>query len=201
MHASVTTMDVDLADLAPERLRRFTGREFDEMCKHGILSGPEHVELLDGVLVAMNGQEEPHARVSAWFAQVLIRALDFDAYDVRSHSTFAPSESSRPEPDIAVFRRNRSLVTLPSQALLLVEVAHSSLRKDRVIKVPLYAACGVPEYWIVDVHASAVEVYTGPTPTGYARAAIYRTPDALRPVALPGIAIAVADIPFRPAAP
>ena len=69
------------------------------------------------MLVAMSGQNAPHARVSAWLTQVLARALDFDAFDVRCHTTYAPSVYSRPEPDVAVFRRDRALVTLPSEAL------------------------------------------------------------------------------------
>src|SRR4051812_35433459 len=52
--------------------------------------------------------------------------------------------------------------TFPEEAWLLVEVAISSLRKDRKIKAPLYAERGVPEYWIVDVDGGAVEVHTKP---------------------------------------
>ncbi len=200
MHASVRTMDADLPDLAPQRLRRLSGRAFDAMCASGILDPDEHVELLRGVLVTMSPQNEPHARVTAWLGTRLARVLD-DAFEVRQHTTFAPLDDSRPEPDLAVFRADRTRTQLPAQALLVIEVSDSSLRIDRKVKVPLYGEAGLVEYWIVDVNASAVEVYTGPTPTGYARAAIYRATDTLRPVALPGVAVAVADIPFRPAAP
>jgi hypothetical protein len=39
----------------------------------------------------------------------------------------------------------------PSHAHLLIEVADSSQEDDPRIKGPLYAATGVPEYWILAV--------------------------------------------------
>jgi hypothetical protein len=56
----------------------------------------------------------------------------------------------------------------PGRAFLLIEVADSSLQDDRRIKGLLYAAAGVPEYWIVDVAGGAVEVHRDPRAEGYA---------------------------------
>jgi Uma2 family endonuclease len=196
MHASVRTMDIELPDIAPQQLRRISGNEFDQMCRIGLFQD-EHVELLRGVLVTISPQNEPHARVTAWLGRQLGRILDVDAFEVRQHSTFAPLADSRPEPDVAVFRQELR-AKLPTEALLLIEVSDSSLRIDRKIKLPLYAEAGVPEYWIVDINAAVVEVYTEPTPTGYARAAVYRAGDMLQPIALAGVHIAVGEIPCSP---
>src|SRR5438445_13243635 len=53
------------------------------------------------------------------------------------------------------------------RSLLLIEVADSSLAYDRSTKLRLYAEAGIPEYWVVDCNAEAIEVYRGPGPEGY----------------------------------
>jgi len=53
----------------------------------------------------------------------------------------------------------------------------------------------VPEYWIVNVEEMLVEVYTVPEGAGYARKQVLGDGDVLRPTTLPGIAIAIADLP------
>jgi Uma2 family endonuclease len=81
---------------------------------------------------------------------------------------------------------------------LLVEVSDSSLRLDRRIKAPLYAETEVPEYWIVDVSGDElrIEVHTEPSADGYQRVEVLRDGDVLRPTHLPGVAIAVSDLPW-----
>jgi Uma2 family endonuclease len=50
----------------------------------------------------------------------------------------------------------------PADVYLLVEVSDSTLTKDRLLKLPLYAAHGVPELWIVNLVDKQIEVYTEP---------------------------------------
>ena len=78
---------------------------------------------------------------------------------------------------------------------MLIEVAESSLPKDRRLKRDIYAEAGVPEYWIVDVTSMTVEVYTQPQDGAYAHVEYLRDGAVLRPTQLPGIAIPVADLP------
>jgi Uma2 family endonuclease len=187
----------DLHALEPEGIRRLSRREYDRLVGLGMFED-ERVELLYGVLVAMSPQGAPHATITAWFVQRLIRALD-DSFDVRGHSPLAASEDSEPEPDVSVAQRAIGELVHPQTALLVIEVAESSLRKDRQIKARLYAETGMPEYWIVDLTGDAivVEVHTEPTATGYRRVELCGAGQVLRPTRLPGIAIAVADIPWR----
>ena len=46
--------------------------------------------------------------------------------------------------------------------LLLIEVADTSLRYDRTVKLRLYAEAGIPEYWVVDCDAESVEIHRAP---------------------------------------
>jgi Uma2 family endonuclease len=182
---------LDPSLLAPERQRLLLRKEYDRLVAEGFFED-ERVELLHGVLVTMSPQGGRHSAVTAHVAQRLIRALD-ESFDVRAHSPFAASDYSEPEPDVGVYPRG-SYADHPERAFLLVEVADSSLSKDRRIKTGIYAAAGVPEYWIVDLDHDEIEVLTAPERDGYARRAILHRGDTLRPAALPGAAIAVADV-------
>lgn len=189
---------LDPALLAPERVRPLKRREFEQLIELGVFED-ERVELLRGVLVEMSPQGEPHSRISAWFAQRLIKALDLDRFETRSHSSFPASSDSMPEPDVSVSaRRDGYRRPDPETSLLLIEVAGSSLVKDRVIKNEIYAAAGVPEYWIVNIQSRTVEVRRGPSKSGYQRVTIKRVGDQLRPLKLRGLAFDVADVPWPP---
>lgn len=186
----------DPALIAPERVRPLKRREYEELIDLGAFED-ERVELLRGVLVEMSPQGMPHARISAWFAQRLIRALS-ERYEVRSHSPFAASDDSMPEPDVSV-SPHREDGYHPTKAHLLIEVADSSLTKDRKIKTEIYAEAGVPEYWIVDVKRQCVDVLTRPTASGYQRKVTKQAGDVLRPVKLRAVTLEVAKIPWLPA--
>jgi Uma2 family endonuclease len=69
----------------------------------------------------------------------------------------------QPRPD-----RHRKAPAGPEYVLPLIEIADSSLKYDRVVKQPLYARYGIPEFWIVDVGGQEVEVCRTPTDDGYA---------------------------------
>lgn len=179
--------------LAPERIRPLLRREYEALVEAGVFGEDDRIELLCGMLVEMSPQGVSHAAITAWLAQELIVALG-RAYDVRSHSPFAATEDSMPEPDVSVTRRS-NVAAHPSAALLLIEVADSSLNKDRIIKTEIYAENGVPEYWIVDVQAARIEVLTSPSGVGYRHREVIAE-GVLRPVMLPGVEIAVSEIPW-----
>jgi Uma2 family endonuclease len=65
----------------------------------------------------------------------------------------------------------------PSAAILVIEVATSSLRQDRRIKAALYARAKIPEFWLIDVKARSVEVYRNPLNTGCSLADAILTAD------------------------
>jgi Uma2 family endonuclease len=81
-----------------------------------------------------------------------------------------------------------------ARAFLVIEVADSALRRDRLIKPRLYARIGVPEYWIVNLVEQAIEVATEPGDDGYRRIVTHGRGATLRLVALPDIVIPVDEI-------
>jgi Uma2 family endonuclease len=82
----------------------------------------------------------------------------------------------------------------PEDALLLVEVSDSSLRRDRELKLPLYARAGINEYWIVNVREEILEVYKRPTGSSYATVQQFRRPESVTSSGFPDLHLAVDEI-------
>jgi len=180
--------------VAPDRIRPLARKEYDRMVEVGILEEDEKIELLRGQLVTMSPVGSQHCAIVEWLNERLIRQLD-PRYGVRPQMPFAADDWSEPEPDITVRRKDPTLRDHPRELLLLIEVSDSSLRKDRGLKLRIYAASGVPEYWIFDLQHDCVEVYTEPNGESYARVEVRRGDDVLRPALLPGVAIPLAEMP------
>lgn len=148
---------------------RFSVERYVQMYEAGILTGEDHVELIDGYLVQTMAPNPPHIFLTSWLAQWLRQRLPATAH-VREEKP-VELDGSCPEPDLAVVRGSlhdysRRLPT-GADVLLAVEVAHTSLTLDR-LKAATYAAAGIPAYLIVDVADGHLIAYSQPTETGYA---------------------------------
>lgn len=165
--------------------------EYDQLVEAGAFED-ERIELLHGFLVAKEPQGPDHAGAARRLHRLLLLALDSRA-EVASHSPFAASEDSEPEPDVAAFPRKYTATEHPSTAFILVEVGRASLRTDRGVKADLYAASGVPEYWVVSLASRTVEVRSEPADGRYQQMKTYHPGDTITLVAFPDVAIRVDD--------
>jgi Uma2 family endonuclease len=181
-----------MATSAAEVIRPLRRVEYDQLVKLGAFED-ERIELLEGALVAMSPIGPPHDSTVQRLTRLLVLALEGLA-GVRCQSSFAASEISEPEPDLSVVPLGDYDVDHPSEAFLIIEVAESSLAKDRGKKLRLYANCGLREYWVVNLPERCIEVYTEPSPGAYARVERYERGQSIRLVTFPEIAFAVADI-------
>lgn len=186
------------SDLITRRWRRV---EYDRLVELGIFTG-ERLELLDGLLVVSEPQKSRHASIVGHIGRVLTEAFGVGWY-ARLHSPLALDDDSEPEPDVAIVPG----VPLdyfsahPSTAVLVVEVADSSLRLDRRFKTGLYARAGLPEYWIANLVDRVLEVHREPADEpDSVFGAVYRSVEVLRagatvtPLAAPAARIAVATL-------
>jgi Uma2 family endonuclease len=182
------------AIVPPEKIRPLRRAEYDRMVGLGMFRG-EKVELLYGRLVRMSPQGEPHVFSVTRLNKLLVRALG-DRAEVRVQAPFGASAESEPEPDIAIVAPGDYLGGHPSRAMLLIEVSDSSLQDDRRIKGPLYAAAGVPEYWIVDLVGGEIEVYREPRGdgAGYARVTRHGRDTELRVPGFEDVVVAVGEV-------
>jgi Uma2 family endonuclease len=175
--------------------RRFTPEEYHQLIHVGVLDEDEPVELLEGVIAEMT----PHGKSHAWVVSILgERLMDARRADCRVRIQLPLSlGDSEPEPDIAVVLREeeRAAKVHPRTALLVVEVAHESLQRDRETKGRLYARAGIPEYWVVDVAWRAIEVFTRPDADGrYLACRKLGVGEVLGSPTLPGLSLLVGDL-------
>ena len=149
----------------PEPVRRFTVDEYHRMLRAGILKEDDPVELLEGWIVPKMSRNPAHDTALA-LVQAALSAVLPSAWICRGQSAVTTTDSE-PEPDVAVvrgpIRRYATSHPSPADAGLVVEIADSTLTRDRTLKARLYARAAVPLYWIVNIPDRQVEVYTDPT--------------------------------------
>lgn len=166
-------------------IRPLTADEVMRMVATGILDEDERLELLHGVLTAVGPHSDTHAglvqRLTRWLSPLVVAG----AHDLRVRMPLAvPDETSLPEPDVAIVERRDSLAGHPGTAFLVVEIAVSSLRTDMTVKPPLYAAAGVPEYWVVDAEHRRLELFADPRGGDYTRRETREPSGTLTPLVL-----------------
>ncbi len=132
------------------------------MAETGILTEDDRVELINGEIIAMSPINSPHASVVDRISNFLKEEIGKSVI-VRVQSPLLLSDLSEPEPDVMLLKPKddfyASAHPQPEDVYLLIEVADSSVRIDREVKLPVYAATGVPEVWIVNLSDRQVEVY------------------------------------------
>jgi Uma2 family endonuclease len=151
--------------MPPLPLRRFTVAEYHRMIETGILSEADDVELLDGWIAQKLSRNPPHD-AALGLVQAALAAVLPGEWICRSQSAVTTSESE-PEPDVAVvrgpIRRYVDHHPRPDETALVVEVADTSLDRDRNDKGPIYARDRIATYWIVNVPDQQIEVYAAPS--------------------------------------
>ena len=176
---------------------RCTCDEYLALVEAGVLRPDDRVELLDGVIVSMAPQNPPHASGTTLGYEALREAIGKRAV-IRIQLPLVLAPFSMPEPDVAVVRGNVSdyFDAHPTSALLVVEIADSSLAQDRLTKARIYAAAGIPEYWVLNLRDGCVEVFRAPDPATrrYAEVTTAHPGDRLEIVAVPGATVAVEDL-------
>ena len=176
---------------------RFTVDDYQQMGAAGILRDDDRVELIDGEVIRMTPIGPRHgvrvARLDDWFHS-LLRHLAV----IWVQSSIRLGRHHEPQPDLVLLRPPlapyETRLPGPEDVLLLVEVADTSLAYDSGVKLPLYAAAGIPEVWIVDVEGDAVEVHRTPTATGYADSRRVARGEHLTPQAFPDLRLPVDDL-------
>jgi Uma2 family endonuclease len=137
----------------------------------GILPPDARVELIDGEIIDMAPIGSPHVWAVLQLDYLLKEAVAGKAL-VLVQSPIALGDHSAPQPDLVLLRPRgehyRSSLAGPSDVLLIVEVAQSSLQFDRDDKIPLYARHGIPEVWLVDLKAKRLVRYRNPQQGAYA---------------------------------
>jgi Uma2 family endonuclease len=187
--------DAKMAIQNPKRLISID--DYHRMAADGLFSEDDRVELIEGEIVEMAPIGNRHATAVRRLSILLKDALGRRAL-IDSQNPVELGDWSEPEPDIAVLAwRDDYYAAAPpgaQDALLLIEIADSSLAYDREVKAPLYAHQGIRESWILDFPGGTLEVYRRPTPAGYREVRRLRRGDEVSPLAFPDVTFSVSDL-------
>ncbi len=157
--------------LSPTRPRkRWTTAEFDEMVRTGILREGGQEFLWDGEIIEPMPENRPHINALARLGRLLEARFPEADFTVNRDAPLALRDGFKPQPDVIVLKgpidRYTVRTPVPADVVLLVEIAATSYDLDSGIYLREYADRGITQYWIVNIPARRVEVYTGPYQAG-----------------------------------
>jgi Uma2 family endonuclease len=183
--------------VAEPKVRLWTRAEYHQMADLGWFDG-QRAELVEGEIVVLSPQKFPHNATTDRTVEVLKEILRGQFW-VRMQSPMILTDSSEPEPDVSVVPGKREdYHEHPSQASLVIEVSDTTILYDRGKKMKLYAAAGLPEYWIINIQAQEIEIRKRPAggsgendQARYLELKVYRRGDTIDLGLMPGARVSV----------
>ena len=186
---------IDIGSLEPDAKRRFTVDEFERMGMAGIFGTDERVELLAGEIFVMSPAGRFHEVLRTELSLKWSRRSSADV-KVVSEMQLRLSASFQPVADIVIFE---AYLLAPDvrgpTALLVVEIADSSLNMDTTLKAAAYAAGGVRDYWVINARTRETIIFRDPGPEGFATKFGLAATDTLTPLLVPELAIGLTELP------
>ena len=145
------------------KTHRFTVEEFRKMGEAGIFAEDDRIELVEGEIVEMTPIGWRHVEAVNALTGVLADLREAGRFVVSVQNPLVLGEHGEHYPDLVLYRPEvRGRVPEARDALVVVELADTSISYDRNVKLPLYARAGVPETWLVELRAGVVEVHSRP---------------------------------------
>jgi Uma2 family endonuclease len=158
----------ETCDIPSGAIYRLTVEQYHQIVRAGIIGEDEPVELLKGWLVRKMRKNPPHRFATESTREALGEVIP-SGWHVQSQEPITLLDSE-PEPDVSVIRGSARDYAQehagPNNVGLVVEVADTSLARDRGFKKQIYAEARIPVYWIVNLIDRVVEVYTEPSGPG-----------------------------------
>jgi len=173
---------------------RWTTDELIRMVEAGLLHPDERIELIGGEIVPMSPKGRRHEVVRDGLVRFWSRGQPVDVW-VSVEPQFNLSDTTYTEPDVLVLPWSIKTYDLTGpEALLVVEVAETSLAYDTGGKAKIYASFGVREYWVVNAVTLETRVHRDPTSEGYASIVAQPATTTLTPHLVPALAVRLAEL-------
>ena len=174
---------------------RWTLAEFERFIELGILTEDDRVELIGGELVPMAAKGIAHENVKFALEDAVLDRLP-KTLRVLTELGWRPDADTYCEPDLLLIRRGyKTLSNVPApEALLVIEVADTTLKSDLTTKAALYARLGVHEYWVVNAFTRQTHVHRTPSADGYGSVKVRKPGAVLKPHLVPEITIRMMDL-------
>ncbi len=177
--------------------RLFTVEEYHQMVDSGLFREDDRLELLEGEILEMSPIGSRHGaavkRGNRLFSAALVgRAV------IAVQDPVQLSDLSEPQPDLTLLRLRSDFYEAahprPEDIYLVVEIADTSVVFDREVKLPLYAASGIPEVWLLDLATGVLEVLRDPRSAGYRSILRLTAGETVAPLAFPDLVVDVAAL-------
>ncbi len=173
--------------------RKFTTEQYHLMHEAGVFAEGDRLELINGEIAEMSPIGRKHAACVNRLVTLTTKKLG-DRIIVSVQNPIRLVDNSEPQPDLAILKLRDDFyedsLPTPADILLIVEVADSTVTYDREVKMPLYAAAGIPEMWLFDVNRKIIEGYSQPSALGYKRMQRYEENDTFSMLAFPDVIFA-----------
>lgn len=175
---------------------RFSVDEYNKMYELGLIKDFEKAEIIDGELIGKMSIGDRHAWVVTFLTRFFILGLP-ETITVRVHDPLRLNDFTEPEPDIVLAdltKYDGRRHPRPAETILVIEVSDITLRFDRSIKLPLYAAAEISEVWIINLPANLIEVHQDPDAGLYRSTRIFRLGEIVLSERLPGLSLSVDEL-------
>lgn len=171
---------------------KLTIEDFELLNRGGVFDSYNKVELIEGMLVAMNAEYRRHTAVKnelMFRLRLALIALG-SPYTAMVEPTLALPPYNLPEPDVAVVDAPmaRDYFRIEHVALV-IEVSDSTLANDLGAKLALYARHGVPEYWVIDIAETTVHQFWSVSVEGFSQRRSRPLAGALHSATMPDLVI------------
>jgi Uma2 family endonuclease len=154
-----------LAIDAHNPIHRIDVERFHRMIEAGCFGDSDRVELIDGEMRDMSPIGPPHGGTTDILTMILAPKLDGNAI-LRVQGALVLDDGTELYPDLSVLELRddfyRQANPTGDDALLVIEVADSSLPMDQGIKLAKYASVGIRRYWVVDLRHRTLHDYRDP---------------------------------------
>ncbi len=194
---------LSFSTIQPKRWR-FSAQDYHTLAESGIIPHEQapRTELIEGEIFAMTAMGSRHfwavGQINALLFQHLAPLILAKEIFIAVQSPIALSAYSEPEPDITILRHSpqhdKSALPTASDVVLVIEVADTTLEYDRTKKALLYAQAEIPEYWVVNLVDSVVEVFRHPQHGKYTETQPFQVGDIVPMLMIPSLALSVGEI-------
>lgn len=185
------------AVFVPQPMRlRFSVDEYYQLIDLGLITDYEKAEIIDGELIKKMTIGDRHAAVVNFLNRVFVKNVPDDVM-VGIQNPLRISDYNEPEPDIVLSdltKYDGKRHPRPAEVILIVEVSDASLKYDRNVKLPIYAAAAIREVWIVNLQNNIVEVHRKPSIDIYQLTTVFNPGERILSDALPDLNIEVDEI-------
>jgi len=175
--------------------RRWSVAEIEAMVAKGIILEDERFEMIGGEAVPMSPKGDRHELVKAALQQHWFPRIVGSPINLITETTLRVGQDEFYEPDFLFWPRSIALKDVTAAtALLIVEVADTSLRYDLGTKAGIYARLGLNELWVINAESLVTTIHREPQPARYANVENKQPNERIEPIRAPSLAVSLGTL-------